>query len=212
MTHPLTRARARLAVCVAIGLAVSAALAVFTPWQVTVLVGWDATALAFIGAVWFGIRDKDSGATAALATREDDSRAAADVILIAACVASLIGVAFALVRAAAETGAAHGLITAVAVVSVVLSWASVHAVFMLRYARLYYSGGGGIDFHTSERPDYGDFAYVGLTIGMTFQVSDTDLTAKPIRMAALRHALLSYLFGVVVVAMTINIVAGLLAK
>jgi uncharacterized membrane protein len=78
---------------------------------------------------------------------------------------------------------------------VVLSWASVHTVFKLRYARPYYSGGGGIDFHVDERPDFGDFAYVALTIGMTFQVSDTDLTAKPIRMAALRHALLSYLFG-----------------
>jgi uncharacterized membrane protein len=212
MRHPFTRARTRLAACVVIGLAVSASLAVFTPWQVTVLAGWDATALAFITAVWLGIRHRDSGATAALATREDESRTAADLILIAASVASLIGVAFALVKAAAETGAAHGLITAVAVVSVVLSWASVHAVFTLRYARLYYSGGGGIDFHTSERPDYGDFAYVGLTIGMTFQVSDTDLTAKAIRMAALRHALLSYLFGVVVVAMTINVVASLLAK
>jgi uncharacterized membrane protein len=212
MRHPLTRARTRLAACVAIGVAVSAPLTVFTPWQVSVLGGWDATALAFIVIVWFGIRHKDSAATEALATREDDSRTAADLILIAASVASLVGVAFALLKAAAASGPAHALITAVAVVSVVLSWASVHAVFTLRYARLYYIGGGGIDFHASERPDYGDFAYVALTIGMTFQVSDTDLNAKSIRMAALRHALLSYLFGVVVVAMTINVVAGLLAK
>ena len=212
MRFPLTRARTRLAACVAIGLVVSAPLAVFTPWQVSVLGGWDATALAFIVIVWFGIRHKDSAATEALATREDDSRTAADLVLIAASVASLIGVAFALLKAAASTGPAHALITAVAVASVVLSWASVHAVFTLRYARLYYTGGGGIDFHAAERPDYGDFAYVALTIGMTFQVSDTDLNAKSIRMAALRHALLSYLFGVVVVAMTINVVAGLFAK
>jgi len=205
-------ARTRLAVCVAIGLGVSALLVRFTPWQVTVLGGWDSTALSFIIVVWFGIRDKDSVATEALATREDDSRTAADLVLIAAGVASLIGVAFALLKAAAATGPAHALITAVAVVSVVLSWASVHAVFTLRYARLYYTGGGGIDFHANERPDYGDFAYVALTVGMTFQVSDTDLNAKSIRMAALHHALLSYLFGAVVVAMTINVVATLLAK
>ncbi len=120
--------------------------------------------------------------------------------------------AFALLKAAAEIGPPHAIITGVAVVSVVLSWAAVHTVFTLRYARLYYSGGGGIDFHVDERPDFGDFAYVALTIGMTFQVSDTDLTGKRIRMTALRHALLSYLFGVVIVAMTINVVAGLLAK
>lgn len=212
MRHLLTRARTRLIVCVAIGLVVSVPLAVLTPWQVAVLGGWDATALAFIVIVGIGIRNKDSAATEALATREDDSRTAADLILIAASVASLVGVAFALLKAAAASGPAHALITAVAVVSVVLSWASVHAIFTLRYARLYYSSGGGIDFHASEHPDYGDFAYVALTIGMTFQVSDTDLNAKSIRMAALRHALLSYLFGVVVVAMTINVVAGLLAK
>ena len=206
------KARTRLAACVAIGLGVLAALAAFTPWQVSVLGGWDTTALAFVVIVWFGVRGKDSAATEALATREDDSRTSADLVLIAASVASLVGVGFALIKAAAEVGPPHVIIIAVAVVSVVLSWASVHTVFTLRYARLYYSCGGGIDFHVEERPDFGDFAYVALTIGMTFQVSDTDLTAKPIRMTALRHALLSYLFGAAIVAMTINVVAGLLAK
>ena len=205
-------ARNRLAACFVIGLGVAAALAAFTPWQVSVLSGWDTTALAFVVVVWFRVRRKDSAETEALSTREDDSRTAADLVLIAASIASLVGVGFALLKAAAEAGPAHVIIVAVAVVSVVLSWASVHTVFTLRYARLYYSGGGGIDFHNDVRPDFGDFAYVALTIGMTFQVSDTDLTTKAIRMTALRHALLSYLFGVAVVAMTINVVAGLLAK
>jgi len=100
-----------------------------------------------------------------------------------------------------------------ALMSVFVSWTLVHTVFTLKYARLYYTGQpGGIDFNETAAPDYRDFAYLSFTIGMTFQVSDTDLTAKPIRMTALRHALLSYLFGVAVVAMTINVVAGLLAK
>ncbi len=116
-------------------------------------------------------------------------------------------------QAASTTGAAHTLIAAVAVVSVILSWASVHAVYTLRYARLFYSEGGGIDFHAGQYlPTYGDFLYVALTVGMTFQVSDTDLTGRSIRRAAVRHALLSYLFGVVVVAITINMVASLLTK
>ncbi len=206
------KARTRLLSCVVIGLGVFASLVVFSPWQVSVLAGWDATALAFVVLVWIGVRGKDSVATKALATRADDSRTSADLVLIAASVASLVGVGFTLLKAAAETGPLHMILIAVAVITVVLSWAAVHAVFTLRYARLYYSGGGGIVFHVKERPDFGDFAYVALTIGMTFQVSDTDLTAKPIRMTALRHALLSYLFGVAVVAMTINVVAGLLAE
>jgi uncharacterized membrane protein len=83
-------------------------------------------------------------------------------------------------------------------------------VFTLRYARTYYAEGGGIDFNGDRPPDYRDFGYVAFTIGMTYQVSDTDLTSNSLRRTALRHALLSYLFGIVVVAITINVVAGLL--
>jgi uncharacterized membrane protein len=127
-----------------------------------------------------------------MATAEDNSRVAADTVLVGASVASLVGVVFALLKAGGETGTAHILIIAVAFLSIVLSWSSVHTVFTLRYARLYYSAGGGIDWHARDQPDFGDFAYVALTLGMTFQVSDTDLISKPIRKAALRHAVLSY--------------------
>jgi uncharacterized membrane protein len=87
----------------------------------------------------------------------------------------------------------------------------VHTVYVVRYARLYYSAPeGGIDFH-GEQPDYTDFAYLGLTIGMTFQVSDTDLTGKRVRRIALHHALTSYVFGTVIVAITVSSTASLLA-
>ena len=87
-----------------------------------------------------------------------------------------------------------------------------HTVYLLRYARLYYSPPeGGIDFD-DEPPDYVDFAYLTLTIGMTYQVSDTDLTAKRTRRTALHHALLSYVFGAVILAITVSSVAGLLAN
>jgi uncharacterized membrane protein len=206
-------ARTRLLICVAVGLAVFAPVMVLSEWQVAVLVGWDSTALLFITMVWLSTRNKDSATTKSHATREDDSRVAADAVLVGASVASLVGVVFALLQAASSTGAAHTVIAAVAVASVVLSWSSVHAVYMLRYARLFYTDGGGIDFHAGNyMPTYGDFLYVALTVGMTFQVSDTDLTAMTIRRAAIRHALLSYIFGVVVVAITINVVASLLTK
>jgi uncharacterized membrane protein len=98
------------------------------------------------------------------------------------------------------------------VASVALAWTSVHTVHVLRYARLYYSPPeGGIDFG-EESPEYGDFAYLAVTIGMCFQVSDTDLTAKRVRRVALHHALLSYLFGTVIVAITVSAVAGLLGN
>jgi uncharacterized membrane protein len=97
--------------------------------------------------------------------------------------------------------------------AVVLSWGMVHTVFTARYARLYYTGtDGGIDFNSYDPPGYADFAYVAFTIGMTFQVSDTDLQTKAMRRTALRHALLSYLCGAVVIAVTINLLAGLANK
>lgn len=198
--------------CALIGVVVGAVAVLFSPWQVATLLAWDAAALAFCVWVWAAVHDTDEVATRRIATGEDSSRAAADVILIAAGVASLLGVGLALLKASTEIGTTQALITAVAVMTVVVSWLAVHTVFVLRYAHLYYREGGGIDFHDNEDPDYGDFAYVAFTLGMTFQVSDTDFTSKTIRAAALRHALLSYVFGIAVIAMTINVVASLIRR
>jgi uncharacterized membrane protein len=203
-------ARTRIAVAIAAGAVAAGAATALTPWQVAALTGWDVTAAVFLIWVWSSIWRLDGEQTADVATRVDDSRSAADLILIAACVASLTGVGFALLKASDTSGTARGLIAGVAVVSVVLSWASVHTVFTLRYARIFHIEGGGIDFtEPGHVPDYRDFAYVAFTIGMTFQVSDTDLTSFSIRRTVLRHALLAYLFGIVIVAITINMVAGL---
>jgi uncharacterized membrane protein len=180
-------------------------------WSVTALAAWGGAALVFLASVWLTIATADSASTARMA-RSEDSRPAAEAMLVGAGVTSLVGVAFTLAQAGAASGPSRGLLTALAVGSVVLAWASVHTVYLLRYARLFHSEPtGGIDFH-GEAPDYLDFAYLALTIGMTFQVSDTSLTAKRIRRAAIHHALLSYLFGTVIVAVTVNIVAKLLGS
>ena len=205
-------AQTRLAACLASGLAAFAVAILLTPWQIADLVGWDVTGAVFVAWVLVSTRGKDPAQTRAMAVMEDNSRVAADAILIGASIASLVGVGLALVKAGNEQNPAHTLITAFAFLSVVVSWSSIHTVFTLRYARLYYQAGGGIDWHSGDLPDFGDFAYIALTLGMTFQVSDTDINSKPIRKAALRHAVLSYLFGVVILATTINVVASLLAK
>lgn len=206
-------ARLRLAICLACGIVAAVPIFLLTEWQVAALAGWDVTAIVFIGFIVVATRGKDSAGTKAMATRQDDSRSAAEAVLVGASVFSLVGVAFALIAAGGTNGLTKSAISGLVVLSVLVSWASVHAVFTLRYARIYYRDGGGIDFHAGETlPDFGDFLYVALTIGMTFQVSDTDLNSKPIRMTALRHSLLSYLFGVVVFATTINVVATLLSK
>ena len=207
-------ARTRALVAFAAGLGACGVATAFAPWQAAVMIGWSTLSAVVVAWTLLAVWSLDGDATAALATRADESRAVADVLLTLAAIASLVSIGFALVKAAQSKGTPEAILTALAILSVVLSWAMVHVIYALHYAHLYYSAGegDGIDFNSDPEPDYHDFAYVAFTIGMTFQVSDTNLTAKSIRRAALRHALLSYLFGVVVIAMAINGVAGLLNR
>jgi uncharacterized membrane protein len=181
-------------------------------WSVAALSAYDVAAFVFLVWVWATVAGADARVTARIALAEDASRPAAEATLVAAGSASLLAVAFTLVQAGNAAEPERGLLTALAIGSVALAWGSVHTVYLLRYARLFYTPPeGGIDFH-GEAPDYVDFAYLALTIGMTFQVSDTDLTGKRVRRAALHHALLSYVFGAVILAITVNSVAGLLGR
>ena len=181
-------------------------------WSVAALCATNVAALVFVTWVWITVARADAGATARIARAEDASRTAAESVLIGAGGASLLAVAFTLGQASRVHAPARGLLTGLTLASVALAWSSVHTVYALRYARLYYSPpDGGIDFH-GERPDYLDFAYLALTIGMTFQVSDTDLTGKRVRRTALHHALTSYVFGTVIVAITVSSVAALLGQ
>jgi uncharacterized membrane protein len=182
------------------------------PWSVAVLIGYDAASIVFLVWVWIPIAGSDAATTARIALAEDDSRATSEAVLVNAGAASLVAVAFTLSEAGKEGSPGRGLLTALALVSVAFAWLSVHTVYILRYARLFYTPPqGGIDFK-GEAPDYADFAYLGLTIGMTFQVSDTDLSAKRMRRTAIGHALLSYVFGTGIVAITVSSVAALLNR
>ena len=183
-------------------------------WAVAVDGAWAAAAFVFLAWVWLAIAGKNAAQTASMSRAEDVSRPLADLILLGSSVASLVAVGFVLSQASRDSGTDKGLLIGFALVGVALAWASVHTVYTLRYGDLYYGSKpvGGIDFHADSPPDYHDLAYVALTIGMTFQVSDTDLTARAIRRTATRHALLSFLFGACIVAITINIVGALLTK
>jgi uncharacterized membrane protein len=192
------------------GVGAGIAIGLAGQWAYAPLVGWDVAAVIFTLWVWLAVGQMNSSATGAHATREDPGRAVSDAIVLIAATASLGAISIALVRANSSQGILQDLLALLALASVALSWFTVHTLFMLRYAQLYYTGpDGGIDFNQETSPRYLDFAYLAFTIGMTFQVSDTDLNKPKIRAAALRHALLSYLFGAVILAATINLIAGL---
>lgn len=204
------RRRTRLACSATPGAVAAAVTATVANWLYAPAIGWDVTAVFFLATVWLGIWPLSAETTADQATREDPSRPTSDLLALCASVASLAAVAVVLVRAHAAHGAEQGILTALGLLTVAVSWLTVHTIFTLRYALLYYTDPeGGIDFNTPDPPAYHDFAYLALTVGMTFQVSDTNLQSRDMRSTALRHALLSYLLGAIILAAAVNLIAGL---
>lgn len=201
-------ARVRLWSSLGLGVVVGVAVSVPGSWQYAVLLGWMSAAAVFVAWTWFNIWPMNNRETAQHATRDDPGRASSDVIVILAAVASLGAVGLLLLGGDGTGGKVTDAVLSFG--SVALAWSVVQTMFSVRYARLYYTEPeGGVDFNEDDRPQYSDFAYLAFTIGMTYQVSDTELVTKQIRATALRHALLSFLFGVVIIAAMINLVAGL---
>ena len=203
-----------------VGVAAGLLTGLLTAWTYAASIGFDVAAVVFLGWTWFAVRRMDATQTAEHATREDPTRRLTRLIVLAACVASLGGVGVLLVEAASERGAERAGVAALGLVSVGVSWFVVHGLFTLHYAELYYGGdgdpdrpgsgrAGGIDFGLDTPPTYGDFAYLAFTVGMTYQLSDTPLTTRALRASLLRHALLSYLFGALIIGASVNFVVSL---
>ncbi|MGZ4660881.1 MAG: DUF1345 domain-containing protein [Arthrobacter sp.] len=208
---PVHRVGVRLAIMAIVGLAVALPVGSLLSWAYAPALGWAAASLTYLILVWSVIGRLDATGTAAHARArgEDPGRVVADVLVLVATMGSFGGVAMILLEAGSVQGGMKAAIIALALGVVTLSWLLVQTLFTLRYATLYYGEDDGVDFNEKKPPRYGDFAYLAFTIGMTFQVSDTDLTTDAIRYTALRHALLSYVLGAIVLATVINLVSGL---
>jgi len=192
------------------GVVVGAVVSVATPVLYGILTAWLVAVAVYLGWLWLGCWNLDADATRSAARREDPTRALSDVLLLTAAVASLAGVVLVMVDAQKDSGGGEAAKTVVGILTVVASWFLVHSLYTEKYARLYfYEQIGGISFNTDEAPVWTDFAYISFTVGMTFQISDTDLQTSAVRRLALTHMLLSYLFGAVIIAVTINTLAGI---
>jgi uncharacterized membrane protein len=195
------------------GLIVTVAVLPFVTWGLALTGGWDTATLAFLLPAWAVIIQANSSRAPQLAAREDETEGSARGLLVGASVASLLGAGYTLHLAGRDNGALRVLLICLAVLTVMLSWTVINTVYTLRYADQHFrSRQGGIEFGTEpdqQHPGYRDFAYVAFTIGMTYQVSDTTLRDPQIRRTVLAHAILSYVFGVVIVAGSVNLISGL---
>ncbi len=175
-------------------------------------VGWITTAAVYLAWTWAVTWRMDAAATRehALFHERDGTRHTAHVIVMIASLASLGGVAYLLYATSGnKPDLAAGI---VGVLSVFASWFTIHTVYMLRYARLYYNApdpkAPGIDFE-GDPPTYFDFAYLAFTVGMCFSLSDNGVNSRKLRMTVLSQAMVSYLLGTVIIAITLNLVGGL---
>ena len=194
-----------------VGVIVTVVLLPFVTWAMALVAGWDAAALTVLLSIWPVIIRANSSLAPQLAAREDETEDSTRVLLVGASVASLLGAGYALHLAAQHSAAPRVLLIVAAVLTVMLSWAVINSVYTLRYADQHFrSKPGGIEFGTEDgrqHPSYRDFAY-GVHHRVCYQVSDTTLRDPLIRRTVFAHALLSYLFGVVIVAGSVNLISG----
>ena len=182
------------------------------------VLAWDigATVLLLLAA-WMFWTEGDDAAIAHNAAQQQEGEWTMFAVTLA-------GVAFSFVAISTEMAAAKDmelaqrhLHLAIVVATLLLSWLVTHILFALRYAHEYYDRkpgaaavDGGLDFPGQEPPDYWDFAYFALVLGMTFQVSDVQISSRRLRRLATVHGLIGFLFNTVIVALTVNIAAGFL--
>jgi uncharacterized membrane protein len=211
MTRRQLARRRNIVASVAFGATLAIALALGASWPVAVSGAWGVAAFLIGLAIWPRILRMDAEQTKANARDEDFSRFSGDLVLLVTSVASLVAIFYLVDEAGKRHGAAKVTLAVFAVAVIVLSWLLVQTVYTVRYGDLYYGDPiGGIDFNNDDPPDYHDFLYLAFTIGMTYQVSDTTLRTRAMRRTAIRHAVLSFVFVTVILAVTINVVASLL--
>jgi uncharacterized membrane protein len=182
-------------------------------WELAALAGWDVASVLFLVVSWDIILRADVAVTRELAMVEDPTRQTAAVIILVSTSASLLAVAFTLAAADDRQGWERGGYVVAALLTVVLSWFVLNTLYTLRYADAHYrlAGGAGVEFGgdpDGDLPDYRDFAYLAFTIGMCYQVSDQTVRNRHLRRTVLVHSIVSYAFGVVIIASTINVLAG----
>jgi uncharacterized membrane protein len=178
----------------------------FTDALLGVLAGIASTAAVFDLTGWRALWPNDAKSTSRHARRDEFDPRLEEVVVVGWALAGLIAVALLLLLGKTEE---RPLVALLALAGVAMSWAGLHLMYAARYAYLFYSDPpGGIDFNGNEPPAYRDFLYFSYNLGMTYQVSDTSVSNRTIRVVVLRHCLLSYVFGTVILATTINVIAN----
>ncbi|SFR67041.1 Uncharacterized membrane protein [Microbacterium azadirachtae] len=198
-----------MAVAVLTGVAAGFLVTPFLGLAAGLLAAWGA--LSLVSTVWILLVTwrMDAAQTRAHATEEDPGRRIARLIAVTGSFVSIAAVLVVVLQARHAHGWTQFALAGIAVLSVAASWGLIQTDYMLRYAKLYYDGSRGISFNQDEDPQYTDFAYFSVGLGMTYQVADTNVTRNAIRRIVIAQTTIAYVFGALILGTIINLVTGL---
>ncbi|MEV7342087.1 DUF1345 domain-containing protein [Streptomyces sp. NPDC093544] len=199
----------RLIGAVVLGAAVGLTVGLSTDVLLGLMAGIAATELFFVVAGWLVLWPMDAAATRRNGRREDFQPLTDEIVVVAVALCGLSAIVLLVLRGGKADDGQAAAVTALC--GVFLAWSALHLMYATRYAYAYYEDDGGIDFNSDQPPSYRDFFYFSYNLGMTYQVSDTDVSSSAIRSMVLRHTLLSYVFGTSILATAINVVVGIVS-
>jgi uncharacterized membrane protein len=215
----VARGRPRLIIATLVGLALYPLLPAGLVPRTRGLLAWDVGCLLFLGlsaTLFSGERRM-----AFDAARQEEGEWTVFFIVIGATIASFVAIVGEFSIGKDVPADVRDLRVGLVAATLLLSWLVTQTLFALRYAHEYYSTSPpgpagepdkGLDFPGDAPPDYWDFFYFSLVLGMTFQVSDVQITSRKLRRLAAAQGLLSFLFNTVILALTVNIAAGLIGS
>jgi len=202
----------RLSIAVVLGVIVVVLLPHTLRLSTRMLIGWDVGAVFYLSAAFLLVQDFDLKRAQLRAEQYDEGGLLVLVLTVAAAVASLVAIVVEL--GAARVNAGDPFALALAAGTTMLSWALIHTIFAFHYAHRCYRGTGhrcsGLAFPQETQPNYWDFIYFSFVIGMTYQVSDVQVTSTPLRRLVAAHGIISFFFSVAILALAVNLGASLI--
>lgn len=184
------------------------------PTSSHILIGWNAGAICYLVLVWRLFLTADAAKVKRLSVEEDERRTVLLGIVLSLVAASLVAVVQAMIVVKNEPAWEQALVAGLAGLTLVTSWMLLQSVFVLHYAHRHFgdADGKGFDFPGEPASDYLDFVYLSFCIGATFQVSDTTVKTARLRRLITAHAATAYAYNTAILALGINIIAGLVGK
>lgn len=186
-------------------------------WEFRGLLGWCVALTVYLSLAWWLCVGFDAKRTRGRAQAQDQARGVLLLIMLIVTAACVAAIASLLQKSKSLSGAEQFMHVGLAVIALALSWFFIQTIFTFHYAHLYYHeerrnepDGPGLQFPGGLDPDYFDFLYYSHVVGMTSQVSDVQVTSREMRRLTLVHGVLSFGFNMLIVALSINVVAGLL--